>query len=428
MSLLTIMATGLQFLRAAVNSGQASKRFLRQVTEAMFTEDELQAYRFVRDYMAQYRAVPTIGIVQEEGITLPPLRQNAEAGVDYFFDLLRKRKAYTVVNELHPQLTTAMRTRNTTDMLRVLREMVAGAASSIDGHRFSTLGDEAEGVWSKYLEAKANPGLRGITLGWPTMDYLTNGAEGGDVIALAGRPSMGKSYLLLEMAQAAWITGNSTAVVSMEMSLEQICRRWIARYLRINPNFIRKGELSTFGEQRLRAAIDAISNMPPVHLIAGDMHKEVAGIAAMIEEHSPDAVYIDSAYLMVPSARTGMVKGWEMLGKVMVELKQLASHYNIPIIGSFQFNRNVRSNSDKEADLSDVGGGDSIPQAASIVIGVRQGPAPFESTQRMVTVMKNREGETGRFPIAFEFSPMNFDEVELIESEQAEPLDMQWMN
>lgn len=97
------------------------------------------------------------------------------------------------------------------------------------------------------------------------------------------------------------------------------------------------------------------------------------------------------------------------------ELKKLSIRYDIPVVISVQFNRNQKSKSKNPLDLSDIAGTDSIPQDASIVMGVRSGPSPNETNQRIIEVMKNREGETPKFATAFSFSPVRMHEVPLIE-------------
>jgi replicative DNA helicase len=239
---------------------------------------------------------------------------------------------------------------------------------------------------------------------------------GGDLVVLAGRPSMGKSWLLMKMAFAAARSGRKTGLGSMEMSLKQISRRWLGMATKINPNFIRSGEVGTYSEERMFAEIDAEGERPPVQLLSGDMAKSVATIESMILEFQPEIVFIDAAYLLTPSGRKqGYISRWESITEVVHELKTLALRYDIPVVISVQFNRNQTNRSKKEFDLGDIAGSDAIPQDASIVIGVRDGPSPHEVDQRILEVMKNREGDTPVFATEFSFSPVCMDETPLIQ-------------
>ena len=201
--------------------------------------------------------------------------------------------------------------------------------------------------------------------------------------------------------------------------MRQIARRWLGRSTRINPNFIRSGEIGSHPEQRMMQAIDSESDRSPVHLLSGDMKKDCGAIEEMVLEFTPSCVYVDAAYLLSPSGRKmGYISRWESISEVIRELKQIAIRYDIPVVASVQFNRNQKNKSKKSFDLGDIAGSDSIPQDASIVLGVRDGASPNESTQRIIEVMKNREGESPRFATAFTFTPVDLSEVPLVEDGQ----------
>jgi replicative DNA helicase len=424
------MSTGFSFLHSALANGDW--RLLRRAKDEMFTEEELGAFTFIRDYLDRYKELPPLDVVASEGFSLP--RPRRSAACDYWLDTLKRRFAYTKVDEKHPQLVQAMQNQNTDAMLAVLREMVAEASLAVGGERYTTLRDEVTAVKDDYLWARSNPGLRGIPSGWSTLDLATMGFMGGDVIVLAGRPSMGKSYLLLEMANASYLDGSSTAIVSMEMTTMQMVRRWVGRRSGFNPNLIRDGGLTTYSHEQLLSVIAEMENgETPVYMLAGDMRKSVAGIEAMVMEFAPKILFIDAAYLLTPSGRkTGYISKWESISEVICELKQLAIRYDIPVVISVQFNRNQKSKGKKELDLGDIAGSDSIPQDASVVLGIRQGPAPYQRTQRIVEVMKNREGDTPRFATAFTFNPVSMVEVPFVDEadeidEETSTVNTNWM-
>lgn len=424
------MSAGKNFLRACIEQGES--RPILRAKESYFTEEELPAYQTVTHHISTYGTLPTLEVMRVANCPLPSIRGTA-ATPDYYLDRVRQRYAYTQVNTRHPQLVECMKNQDIEGMVGTLRDMLSNAASSIESERYSTLGEELATVRDRYQQAKLNPGLQGVTFGWNTLDTLTGGAQGGDLIVVAGRPSMGKSWLLLKMAWEAWLSGKIVAFTSMEMSLLQIARRWLGLHMKVNPNFFRDGELSTYSEERMLQLIEDIQEAVQVHLLAGDMSKQVGGVESMIVEFDPDIIFVDSAYLLSPSgAKKGFVSRWESISEVVGELKGLAMQYDKPIVISVQFNRNQRSDSDKELDMGDIAGSDSIPQDASIVLGARKGPSPYQDIQRIIEMMKNREGETTRFATAFGFAPVNFEEVPLVEhgegEEVANDYDPDWMS
>ena len=406
------MSAGNNFIRVCIE--EQAKKIFRRVSDDYFLEEELGAYNYSKAHLQQYHALPSLEIMEAEGHPLP-LINGQSAGVEYYLQLLRRRYAYTKVNDRHPELKENLKTMNMEGMMSTLRHMLGDASASLEVDNFRTLAEELVEVKEGYEFAKSNPGLRGVTFGWDTLDKVTSGAQAGDLIAIAGRANLGKSWLMIYVAYCAWLSGKSVCFTSMEMTLSQIARRFLGLHMRVNPNFIRDGELSFMSESRMMQVIEDISQLIPLHLMAGDMTGSVAGVETMIEEFDPDIAMVDSAYLLNPSARKkGYASRWESISDTVNELKILALSRDIPLIGSFQFNRNQKSKGNKEMDLRDIGGSDTIPQAASIVLGIQEGPPPFQDSQRLVDIMKNREGDTPKFATAFTFSPVNFKEVPLV--------------
>lgn len=406
------MSSGKNFLRVVIDSREVS--YFRRATEDLFIEGEIETYRSVRSHLDTYGALPTTQELLDNGHELPEPRRASSA--QYYLDQLRKRYAYSQVNQRHPRLVEAMRGRDTDSIVNILSEMLQESRRATGGSSYSTIADQFDVVLSEYNEAKRNPGLRGITTGWDTLNLATNGLVGGDLIVIAGRPSMGKSWLISHMAFSAAEADLKVAFCSMEMSLKQIARRWLGMKTGINPNFIRAGEVGTYSEERMLDIINDQRNKKHIHLLGGDMAKSVSSVEAMVLEFQPDILFVDAAYLLTPSGRKqGYVSKWESIAEVVQELKKLAIRYDIPVVISVQFNRNQKSKSKNPLDLGDIAGTDSIPQDASIVMGVRSGPSPNEATQRIIEVMKNREGETPKFATSFTFSPVRMHEVPLVE-------------
>lgn len=406
------MSSGKNFLRVILETRELPS--FRRATEDLFVEGEIDAYRFVKSHLDTYGVLPSVSEMVDGGYTLPEPRRASSA--QYYLDQLRKRYAYSQVNQRHPNLVESMRNRDTDSVISILAEMLQEARRATGGASYSTIADQYQLVAAEYAEAKRNPGLRGITTGWDTLNLATNGFVGGDLIVIAGRPSMGKSWMLTHMAFSAAEAGQKVAFCSMEMSLKQIARRWLGMKTGINPNLIRSGEVGTYSEERMLNTIQDQLNYPHVHLLGGDMAKSVSSVEAMVLEFQPDILFVDAAYLLTPSGRKqGYVSKWESISEVVQELKKLSIRYDIPTVISVQFNRNQKRRSKNPLDLSDIAGTDTIPQDASIVLGIREGPSPYITVQRIVEVMKNREGETPMFATAFTFSPVRMNEVPLIE-------------
>lgn len=406
------MSIGLRFIRAVVQQGAVPALlgirpdYLLEVDE----EAEAGAYQFARQHVSAHGVLPDVEMFDEAGF---PLGRATTQPVSYYVERLRQRHLYKRINDRFSDLSTAMHARQMDTVLDVLRQMLASTVSH-SNNSVSTLASLATDVRNDYLLAKEFPGLRGITTGWGILDAVTLGWQPTDVVVIAGRTGMGKSWVLAKMAYEAWIAGATPLVVTMEMGQLQFARRFVGIHSGINPGFIRAGELSHFGEAQLDAKVqqlvDGASNF---HLMAGDFSKKVTAVEAMIEELNPTVAFIDAAYLLsTEGAKKGYITKWESIANVMAELKTVAIRKGIPIVLTVQMNRNKKKDNNTVADTTDLAGSDSISQDASAVITLRRGLAPYENVRRVLDLIKFREGEEISFSTNFRFNPVDFSEVE----------------
>ena len=399
-------------------------KLFRRAGRDLFTEAELPLLDFVSGYVDHYGALPSTAVAADEGHELPSLRNASD---EYYFDTLKGRKAYTEVNTRHPRLREAMRSQNITEMLNVLREMTTIVAPlTSTGLTYQTFEDSALEVEQDYRAQKLNSRLTmGIPFGWPTADRATCGMLPGDLVSIAGRPSLGKSKALIEIAYNAVTSAVRTALVSAEMPKKQLSLRMIGRMTGVNTALIRRGTLGTYAEARFEEVVGNIGDTYPNLFVFST--SSLDDIFSMVEEVQPELLLIDSAYLLrMKSVRKAMQR-WEVLSEITGYLRSLALSAGIPICMTIQFNRSRKASSNSESDLSELGGTDSYGQDSSIVLGMRRGAAPFQHLRRTFDIVKNREGDTPTFVTEFSFAPPRMEEIICNETGTAATLPTDWM-
>jgi replicative DNA helicase len=400
------MSLGLQFIQALLTSGNASP--LRDVREEFFVKAEKEAFLFVKRHLARHGVLPDSDTLLEHGIRV----SRAIEPPSYYSSKLRDRYVYNLIANKNPELVGAMKEKDTARALSIIRELASLGGHILEPDSFSTLQLEATELVADYLRIKESgqPEL-GTPFGWPTLDEMTLGMQGGDLVVLAGRPNVGKSWVLLAMAYNAWCAGHSIGILSMEMSKRQIVRRFVSLITRTNPNLIRQGTLSSWAEELLRGTVRGLKRRPPVYVNSTDMqHKSTLLVEKLLSEHTPDVVFIDSAYRLTPKDARGNMSGWERQSQMVGELKQNAIHFDRPVVAVNQYNRSVKSKGGK-AELGTAAGTDSWEQDSSMFMGIRFGPAPFEESSRIIDLTKDREGPLGSLRINFGFDPVDFSEI-----------------
>jgi replicative DNA helicase len=413
---------GLALLRAIIDAGGRSE--LRQLTPALFVEDELGAYEFVFRFYRTHGALPSTSAMLEGGFILPPVNNP----ISYYMERCATRATYNSIVQYQEPLAGAMRARNMDDAVAALRSMIRSVDSARTNQEVQSLAHLGAEVMADYEIAHANPGMQGVTLGWGYLDDLTGGAEDGDVVTFVARPGMGKSWLLTHIARNAWLAGHSVLFVSMEMTGKQITRRFLGMQAGINPNFIRSGQLSHWTRDIVYEQLHTLAGGPPFHMLSGSFDKSVPLVDAAIQEFSPSIVFIDASYLMAPAEKGTNQKSFELLSNVGKEIKQMAMARNKPIVQTVQFNREKQKA--KTPDVSQIGGTDAVGQITTIAVAIEAGAAPYERIKRKLTIMKNREGEDKHdFDVNFRFAPPNFDYLPRLSGDgegeglQAPPID-----
>lgn len=394
------MSVGLQLLRAIIEL--RDRTTMRSLSPDIFLPDEMPAYEFVGSYYRRHGELPTVAALAENGIRLLP----ATSPPGYYLERARSRAVFNTVQQEQPQLAEAMRTRDMEGVMDVLGRMLGGASRFRSQQNTHTLAELARQVLTDYQHAHTHPGTQGITLGWEWLDELTGGAEPGDLITLAARPGMGKSWLLTHMARQAWLRGSNVLFVTMEMTGLQIARRMLGAEAGVNPDLVRRGQLSMWTEPNLYEAVARVEERGRWHMITGSFKESVPVVDAAIQEFSPDIVYIDASYLMRPPSGSFKAQ-WEMLSAVQQALKDMAMQRHVPIVQTTQFNREAAKT--KQRGTEHLGGTDDIGRISTVGIDVNYGDAPNESSQRVLRVFKNRERENGEFACEFLFNPPSFN-------------------
>lgn len=245
---------------------------------------------------------------------------------------------------------------------------------------------------------------KGIKVGFPTLDRMTDGFQAEDVIIIGARPSIGKTALAISMMQNLLENDIPFGFISAEMSRNQIMTRFVNQRTKIDSSTIRKGMFTTQAREKLFEAtsyyaskkfyIDDTPNISLNSLISSARHMKI--------HHGVKIIFID--YLGLISVE-GNGPVWEKVSDISKSLKALARELKIPIVALSQLGRDAEGNS---PSLSNIRGSGSVEQDADLVIllnGERdlscyQNTNPF--LERDLTLAKHRNGPCGKIYLDFE--------------------------
>jgi replicative DNA helicase len=199
--------------------------------------------------------------------------------------------------------------------------------------------------------------LTGVSTGYNELDKMTAGLQPGDLVIVAGRPSMGKTTLALNIAEnAAIAAGKAVAVFSMEMSREQLSMRMISSLGRVDQSHLRTG---MFGDEDWARINSAIAQMKTAPLYIDDSGAltptEVRARARRLAREAKDGlglIVVDYLQLMqVPGTKENRATE---ISEISRSLKALAKELKVPVIALSQLNRSVEQRTDKKPVMSDL--------------------------------------------------------------------------
>ena len=248
--------------------------------------------------------------------------------------------------------------------------------------------------------------ITGVATGFGAMDEMTAGLQRGELIVIAGRSSMGKSTLAVNIAENAAIGHQiPTAIFSMEMSAEQLTFRMIGSIGRVNQSSLRRGKLSDGDWSRIDSAVSMMAKAPIfIDDSAGLSPTEVRARSRRLKrEHGLGLIVID--YLQLMQVAGTVENRATEISEISRSLKALAKELDLPVIALSQLNRSVEQRVDKRPVMSDLRESGAIEQDADLIVFIYREEVYDKETPRRgiadIIIGKQRNGPTGEFRLTF---------------------------
>ena len=253
---------------------------------------------------------------------------------------------------------------------------------------------------------QADGDITGISTGFNEFDKLTAGLQPGDLIIIAGRPSMGKTALAVNIAENAAIGAKvPTAIFSMEMPAQQLAFRMISSLGRVDQSHLRTGNFPDEDWSRINMAVQLMSEAPifiddTPSLAPGEIR---ARARRLHREHGLGLIVVDYLQLMqVPGSKENRATE---ISEISRGLKALAKELECPVIALSQLNRSVEQRTDRRPIMSDLRESGAIEQDADLIVFIYREEVYNQDTPRKgvadIAIAKQRNGPIGDFPLTF---------------------------
>lgn len=258
--------------------------------------------------------------------------------------------------------------------------------------------------------------ISGLPTGFSELDELTTGFQPGDMVVVAGRPSMGKTALGLNMAEhAAVVEGLPVVFFSLEMSRQQVAQRLLCSRARIDSHKFRKRMLN---EEERRFLADVCMELQGAPLFVDDTPgltpMELRAKARRLKmQHNIRAVFVD--YLQLMHA-PGHESRQQEISYISRSLKALGRELGIPIVALAQLNRQTEGRTGNQPRMSDLRESGAIEQDADAVLLIHREEYykrddPNLKGKAQLIIAKQRNGPTGEIDLQFDHQATRFNNL-----------------
>lgn len=291
------------------------------------------------------------------------------------------------------------------------REILSITEAAADTEQASAAGDLFEYMLQDIdARAQKGDGIGGKPTGIEALDEATDGLQDGDLIIIGGRPSMGKTVLAMQMAEAT-AEREPVLVESLEMPGKQLMQRMAASRAGVPIERIRRGNLSTEEWGRLNRCV---ADVRKLHLFVKDNAAvTIAGIRAHARQikrkYGLGLVVIDYLQLMKTTGQNRV----RDLGEITGSLKRLARELGCPIVLLSQLSRSCETRPDKRPFSSDLRDSGEIEQDADLILllyrDIVYNPNTKVGTQAEILIRKQRMGTVGTVYADFDGQRQRFN-------------------
>lgn len=381
----------------------------------MISAGEISDFVAVQDKLMRVKMLDRVGGPSYLG----DLVVNAPSGanVEHYVKLVHDRSARRQIMKIADGIKDAAgshedmqkgATAGIEEMFRILRNDGTLKAPDPIGKLLPTVIDD--------IAARESCGMSGLPTGFRDLDAaLVGGFRPGDLVVVAGRPSMGKTALAFQIGLNVAMSGKPVMAFTLEMSRQQIVERAISQVGGIEFNRIMRGHLLDADYDRMAVALGKLKDAPFLIDETGGLSIQDIAARSRIQAKTGGLSMIIVDYLQIMGYAGRAMSRNEQLGEISRHAKSLAKEINVPFVLLSQLNRDVEKRQDKRPVMSDLRESGAIEQDADVIVMMYRdeyyNPDSEFKGHAEALIRKARNGEVGTVGLRFEGSKVRFSDI-----------------
>ena len=368
-----------------------------QITLRYFTGRNRKAMKFILDFMQKYGKVPSRIEFRRK---FPEFKfAKAEETTDYYCDEVRNKLRHNTIVDTIEEVSDMIHTLDTENAYKALVEMVNRIEISMTKSDRVEINKNTQRRMELYKERAKSGGITGIPTGIDRLDRITTGFNKEELIILIAFTGLGKTWFEAICAVMMAKAGYKVLFFTTEMSSDAIMKRVDAVWCNLNYTRFNRGQLRPEELSRYEEYLEEAEGNEDFNLVIEQVHMGVTEISAKIDQHNPDMVFVDGAYLLEDEAEGE--DDWRAQVRIFRGLKKIARAKKVPVFASTQ-------SKTEKANLSSIAFASHIKADADIILGLQQDEEMREDREIAVVPLKLREGEiNSRIMMNWKFSEPN---------------------
>lgn len=378
------------------------------------------------DVVTVYESLTTAGKAEDAGglAYLNALAHNtpSAANIRRYAEIVRERSMLRKLVTVADDITSAAFNPQGKEARQILDEAEASVFKiAQEGARGNQGFQEVQPLLAQVVERidelyhrEGDSEVTGVPTGFVDLDRMTSGFQPGDLIIVAGRPSMGKTSLAMNIGEHVAIEqGLPVAVFSMEMGAVQLAMRMVGSVGMLDQHRMRTGKLTEDDWPRLTHAVQKVQEAQIyIDESPGLTAMEVRARARRLSRQCGQLGLIVIDYLQLMSGSSGSENRATEISEISRALKGLARELNCPLVALSQLNRSLEQRPNKRPIMSDLRESGAIEQDADLIIFIYRDEvynpdSPDKGTAEFI-IGKQRNGPIGTVRVAFQGSSTRF--------------------
>lgn len=410
----------LALISKIIHDGEFTTVGDNQITAKYLNGRNKNAYKFITKFMLKYGKVPSKKVFKKsfKNYKLASVEDLTEP-MQYYCDEVRKKYKHNKIAEKMTDMAVKMEDLETDEAYDIMKSLVMFVENEVILSDRKEVNKDTKSRLESYHERAKAGGMTGIPCGVDRIDYVLKGFNNKELTALLGFTGTGKTWLLLIFAVFMAQQGYRVLLFTTEMSTEMIIRRIDAIWCKLSYTRFKDGKLTPQELSRYEKYLDKMEGNVDENIIIEQVVGGVSNVGAKIDQHQPEMVMIDGAYLLTDDESDGD-DDWRALVRVFRGLHRMCLTKNLPILASTQSN-------EQKASLGAISFAKHIRADCDVIMALEQDDEMKADKEIAIKFLKIREGEIpGRIMMEWDFNEMKYDTIYMESNDSADrsPHDM----